>query len=96
MAGAQDSKAKRDGKFIEEIGAYYPVAESELERKEKLKVLRLEHVRGHSQAGSGVVRARQASLPGRGSEPPCLGASYARWGAGGRGTAKPRLNGSRL
>ena len=48
VAGAQDSKAKRDGKFIEETGAYYPVAESELERKEKLKVLRLEHVRGHS------------------------------------------------
>ena len=48
MAGAQDSKAKRDGKFIEETGAYYPVAESELERQEKLKVLRLEHVRGHS------------------------------------------------
>ena len=31
-----------------ESQAYYPVAESELERKEKLKVLRLEHVREHS------------------------------------------------
>ena len=37
MAGAQDSKAKRDSKFIEGIGAYYPLAESELERKEKHK-----------------------------------------------------------
>ena len=41
----QDSKAPRDGKFIEEIGTYYPVAESQRDQTERLKVMRLEHER---------------------------------------------------
>ena len=41
----QHSRAPRDGKYIEELGAYYPVAESKEERNQKMKVMRLEHER---------------------------------------------------